>query len=262
VKESKRNDCLTKNACSDSLEAINREKTLINDLRKEREKVEALEREIIELNKQVDILKNRQLDFSETHNILSICSFCKKIKSDEGHWLEVERFFSEYDEYQFSHGICHTCFDDHYKGYDISDSVMAVYHVSPNRRVSARIDNEHNLTLIQIDENAGFSDLVLLLDVVFSGSANITPTMLLVYERTQKFEREKASRDVAYIFDRLAVNHGEQVSRIKKMGFVYNEGVPQLDVTFREILTVGTAFNPQIEFKLFSNIEEALSWAE
>ena len=43
--------------------------------------------------------------------ILPICSYCKKIRDDNGYWNRVEKYVSEHSEAKFSHGICPTCFE-------------------------------------------------------------------------------------------------------------------------------------------------------
>lgn len=43
--------------------------------------------------------------------LLPICSYCKRIRSDEDYWEQMESFVSEHSEAEFSHGICPTCFE-------------------------------------------------------------------------------------------------------------------------------------------------------
>lgn len=45
--------------------------------------------------------------------IIPICSYCKRIRSDDGDWQHVERYVTENSEAEFSHGICPVCFDTH-----------------------------------------------------------------------------------------------------------------------------------------------------
>jgi hypothetical protein len=63
--------------------------------------------------------KNKNLSdyFAEIkmlRGIVPICSICKKIRDDEGHWRDVEAYVSEYSEAQFSHGLCPECGKLHY----------------------------------------------------------------------------------------------------------------------------------------------------
>ncbi|HUL44801.1 MAG TPA: MASE1 domain-containing protein [Bacteroidota bacterium] len=41
--------------------------------------------------------------------LLPICSWCKKIRNDQGYWQEVEAYIHERSDVDFSHGICPDC---------------------------------------------------------------------------------------------------------------------------------------------------------
>ena len=41
--------------------------------------------------------------------ILAICSFCKKIRDDEGSWNSIESQFTRHSGVLLSHGICPDC---------------------------------------------------------------------------------------------------------------------------------------------------------
>jgi hypothetical protein len=41
--------------------------------------------------------------------LLPICSSCKKIRDENGHWQEVENYVGNHSEVDFSHGICPEC---------------------------------------------------------------------------------------------------------------------------------------------------------
>ncbi|MBU1715359.1 MAG: hypothetical protein KKG70_07080 [Proteobacteria bacterium] len=45
---------------------------------------------------------------------LPICSFCKKIRDDQGYWSQMESYISKHSEAQFTHSICLECRDKHY----------------------------------------------------------------------------------------------------------------------------------------------------
>ena len=74
--------------------------------------------ELIKLITEKEKLIVELQDASEKINILRgflpICSYCKKIRNDEGYWEQVENYISEHSEAQFSHGICPTCAKKHY----------------------------------------------------------------------------------------------------------------------------------------------------
>lgn len=47
--------------------------------------------------------------------LLPICSWCKKIREDDGYWSEVEDYVANHSEASFSHGICPDCACEHFK---------------------------------------------------------------------------------------------------------------------------------------------------
>lgn len=46
--------------------------------------------------------------------IVPICSFCKKVRDDNGYWSQVERYVSEHSQAEFSHTYCPKCLKEHY----------------------------------------------------------------------------------------------------------------------------------------------------
>ncbi len=46
--------------------------------------------------------------------IISICTFCHKIRNDEKSWERLEKYLGEHSEAEFSHGICPECAKKHY----------------------------------------------------------------------------------------------------------------------------------------------------
>ena len=61
------------------------------------------ERLIQELHEALE--KTKGLD-----RLLSICSSCKKIRDERGHWKPLEQYFHEHTKLMFSHGYCPECF--------------------------------------------------------------------------------------------------------------------------------------------------------
>ena len=53
----------------------------------------------------------------QLQGLLPICSFCKKIRNDEGYWDQIESYISNHAEVQFSHGLCPECGKKHYGKY-------------------------------------------------------------------------------------------------------------------------------------------------
>jgi CheY-like chemotaxis protein len=65
------------------------------------------------------VLKVRELsqaldDIRILQGILPICSFCKKIRDDQGYWNQVEAYISRHSDAQFSHSVCPECMKKHY----------------------------------------------------------------------------------------------------------------------------------------------------
>jgi DNA-binding response OmpR family regulator len=61
----------------------------------------------------------RATDYIDTlRGILPICSFCKKIRNDEGYWDRVEAYITRHSLAEFSHSVCPECLKKHYPGYE------------------------------------------------------------------------------------------------------------------------------------------------
>jgi hypothetical protein len=46
--------------------------------------------------------------------IIPICSFCKKMREEDGSWVPLERYIGERSATRFSHGVCPECALQHY----------------------------------------------------------------------------------------------------------------------------------------------------
>ena len=70
---------------------------------KRRQEIE-LDREktIAELDKTIKEMKRLE-------GIIPICSYCSKIRNEEGAWSQMERYIQENSGAAFSHGICPQC---------------------------------------------------------------------------------------------------------------------------------------------------------
>lgn len=70
--------------------------------------------------------RNRELqqalaDVQTLSGIVPICSYCKKIRDDQGYWNQLESYLSERTEARFSHGICPACAQKEFPGLPIDD---------------------------------------------------------------------------------------------------------------------------------------------
>ena len=59
-------------------------------------------------------LENALNEIKVLKGILPICSFCKKIRDDQGYWNQVEVYVREHSNANFSHSICPSCAQKHY----------------------------------------------------------------------------------------------------------------------------------------------------
>ena len=51
--------------------------------------------------------------------IIPICSYCKKVRDDEGFWNQVEAYISRHSQAEWSHGICPDCARIHFPDFDL-----------------------------------------------------------------------------------------------------------------------------------------------
>jgi CheY-like chemotaxis protein len=49
--------------------------------------------------------------------LLPICMYCKRIRSDENYWQQIEAYIHEQTGTDFSHGICPECFEQRFPEY-------------------------------------------------------------------------------------------------------------------------------------------------
>jgi hypothetical protein len=54
-------------------------------------------------------LEKSLIEIKVLRGFLSICSYCKKIRDDKGHWSNIETYIRDRSEVEFSHGICPEC---------------------------------------------------------------------------------------------------------------------------------------------------------
>jgi hypothetical protein len=69
------------------------------------------------LQKTVENLEKALKEVKTLRGIVPICSFCKKIRNDQGYWDQVEVYVTQHTEANFSHGVCPECMKIHYEKY-------------------------------------------------------------------------------------------------------------------------------------------------
>ncbi|MBU0675254.1 MAG: PAS domain S-box protein [Proteobacteria bacterium] len=76
---------------------------IARDVSKRKQAEEEKEVLIAELNRALDEVKTLR-------GIIPICSYCKKIRDDEGAWDIIEAYICSHSEAQFSHSVCPDCY--------------------------------------------------------------------------------------------------------------------------------------------------------
>jgi len=72
---------------------------------------EALEEE---LRATIDELQGALDHIQQLRGMFPICSFCKKIRDDDGFWNSIETYIEQHSEAVFSHSVCPDCVSRHY----------------------------------------------------------------------------------------------------------------------------------------------------
>lgn len=67
--------------------------------------------ELVEANRK---LSEAREEIKTLQGLLPICSYCKRIRDDQGYWRQLEAYISARTNVVFSHGICPLCIEEHY----------------------------------------------------------------------------------------------------------------------------------------------------
>ncbi|MDD4737165.1 MAG: hypothetical protein PHP44_13800 [Kiritimatiellae bacterium] len=60
--------------------------------------------------KTTETLRKSLAEIKVLHGLLPICCQCKKIRTDQGAWQQMEQYISTHSDTQFSHGYCPECY--------------------------------------------------------------------------------------------------------------------------------------------------------
>lgn len=58
--------------------------------------------------------KNAEAELKILRGILPLCSFCKKVRDDDGYWQQVDVYIHRHSEADISHSLCPECAEKHY----------------------------------------------------------------------------------------------------------------------------------------------------
>ena len=59
-------------------------------------------------------LQNALAEIKTLRGIVPICSYCKKVRDDEGYWNQVDAYIQKHTEAKFSHSICPKCAEKYF----------------------------------------------------------------------------------------------------------------------------------------------------
>jgi DNA-binding response OmpR family regulator len=71
-------------------------------------RVATLQRRLAE---RVDELQQALAEVKRLTGLLPICSYCKRIRSDDDYWVQLESYLATHTDAQFTHGVCPQCFE-------------------------------------------------------------------------------------------------------------------------------------------------------
>lgn len=64
--------------------------------------------------------------------LIPICSYCKKIRDDQGYWNQIEAYVAEHSEAEFSHSICPECVEVHFPKLGLGQSKSVTSDLRPD----------------------------------------------------------------------------------------------------------------------------------
>jgi hypothetical protein len=67
-----------------------------------------------------EVIEHMRSELDLLRGILSTCAECRRIRTPDGNWEEMEVYVSRHSAAQFSHGICPTCAAKLYPTYEVS----------------------------------------------------------------------------------------------------------------------------------------------
>ena len=62
-----------------------------------------------EREQMIEQLRKALDNVSQLSGLLPICVSCKKIRDDQGYWTQIENYFQDHSEAEFTHGMCPDC---------------------------------------------------------------------------------------------------------------------------------------------------------
>ena len=73
-----------------------------------------LRQAVADLRVTQDDLARTQQNTLRLHGLIAICSVCKKARTEDDHWQDIDHYLAERAQADFTHGICPDCRATHY----------------------------------------------------------------------------------------------------------------------------------------------------
>jgi PAS domain S-box-containing protein len=68
----------------------------------------------------IDELRKAMSEIKTLRGFIPICAGCKKIRDDQGYWIQVEQYISSRSDAKFTHGLCPTCAKKYFPDVEIT----------------------------------------------------------------------------------------------------------------------------------------------
>jgi PleD family two-component response regulator len=75
-------------------------------LKRETDQRKAREQELARAN---ECLQQAMRDIKTLRGLLPICAWCKRVRTEQGSWRQLEVYIQEHSEAQFAYGVCSEC---------------------------------------------------------------------------------------------------------------------------------------------------------
>jgi len=60
------------------------------------------------------VIRSRTEELRVLEGMLPICSFCKKVRTEDDRWMQIEKYVVERSDSDFTHSLCPECMEEHY----------------------------------------------------------------------------------------------------------------------------------------------------
>jgi hypothetical protein len=231
---------------------------LAASLRIEKETNKALQAEIKALEKQLNELQQAPDEIKVLRGLLPICSFCNKIRSDDQHWQQLERYIIDHSEAKFTHGACPECFAEYYSEYVTVDRAKIKTWASPNQKIKLVIDTEQDISIVRMENGFQTADEIAALDRLYEKEA--TSGFLWDLTAVEILDFDNIERDANYRIDRVLNNYQKTAGKRKRTAGVFSGNPGRMEQAIHQTLAVYRSKTESIEFEVFTDIGEAMTW--